>query len=137
VILRDPYNLFASRFKQTQVRMKTVPRLPFFIELWKKYAKVFIDNTNGVLTINYNDWFSDYNYRRNIENILDVGMNDASMNTLPIQGSSFGYLSYQGKAKQMKVLERWKDMKDNKYLMDIMNDSEISELSTQLFGKII
>ncbi|MGK7957344.1 MAG: hypothetical protein AB4063_19150 [Crocosphaera sp.] len=166
LILRDPFNLFASRLKmmdrklnvikemgddltQTQridneLREKRLKRLigKPSIDLWISYAKEFLGETDYLtqkkVFINYNQWFSDQEYRKNISQQLDVQFSDIGLEKVKGQGkgSSFDQLNFSGKATEMKVLERWQNVKDDPRFIKIFANEELCYYSDKIFGKI-
>ena len=52
-------------------------------------------------------------------------------------GNTFDGLSLNGKAKNLKVLERWKSMKDHPLCQKVKSDYELQEYSNQLFGDVL
>jgi hypothetical protein len=149
LILRDPFNLFASRLKReenqipNQHMLKVEAEKKKLIKLWKSHAELFI-NAGGlstdeeIITINYNSWFTDKNYREQLAKTLNIEFNDSTINeVLPIGGgSSFDSLNKNNSAEEMEVLERWKHYKDNEFFSEIFKDKELIELSEQIFGKL-
>lgn len=118
-------------------------RLYIKSRLWKDYAKEYIGQTNilkNKLVISFNEWFSSEEYRRNIADKIGVKYCDITINNVAQfgQGSSFSGTSYNGKATELDVLNRWKLFKDNNIYWDIVNsDKEIIQLSNDIFGEII
>lgn len=148
IIVRDPYNLFASRLKQETdinkdgISLKTDQQRDILINLWKQYAKEYLDEThilqNNKVPISYNRWAHDKEYRKELADKLNLNFTDATINqVLSVGGgSSFDLTSKDNNAKQMKVLERWKFYQDDELFKNIFKDNEINELSNRIFGEI-
>lgn len=149
LILRDPFNLIASRLKRIENRKKlnikglgSQESLKGLVGLWKDYAKEYLGYTNYLknnkVIINYNKWCVDKDYRENIAKRLGVPFSDKAINDVPADGggSSFDGQSLQGKAQEMQVMERWKHYAGNKIYEDILCDKELVDLSDKIFGKI-
>ena len=49
-------------------------------------------------------------------------------------GDSFDNLTFDGRATQMKVLERWRQVADEPLYRSLVADPELIELSTTIFG---
>ena len=68
LLLRDTFNLIASRLKKGFLSVKT--KGMSLTDMWIEYAKEFLEETsylsNNKVIINYNLWFSDISYRREI-----------------------------------------------------------------------
>jgi len=140
LILRDPFNLFASRFA---AKFMEPPEIYFkLVGLWKNYAKEFLRITsylnNRVVAINYNDWFSSVGYREELANKLDLPFSDKGVKKVVSMGfgSSFDGQTFSGRAQEMEVLKRWKNFADDPFYRTILNDPELIELSNRIFGHI-
>lgn len=149
LLIRDPFNLIASRLKRDDgdIKNRYSFRIPeerkIIISLWKQYAKEYLGLTNFLLhdkvCINFNRWFLDASYRREIANRLNLKFDDSGMATVSTVGggSSFDSTGYDSKASEMKVLDRWKHYKDDKDFKTLFNDSELMDLSRAIFGDVI
>lgn len=135
VLLRDPYNWISSL---TNVHDRSNEQMNVFISRYIELAK-----EPGI--ISYNDWFSNQDYRRKICKTLNLDFTDDGLQDVLIygDGSSFDKRSMDGRAQQMKVLERWKIPIEgkHKYLskkqyINIFNKNpELDEIAkTSLFG---
>ena len=156
LILRDPFNLFASRFygvmNNKKIRMqgskfyqhKMSQKTFNSIELWKSHAKIFLkamdSNDSKFVTISFNAWFQNKQYRKKRAKELGIEFTDAGINDVPVAGtnsSSFDARKFDGSAQKMNVLKRWEvAAKDQRYRKLFKDDDEIFELSERIFGKI-
>jgi hypothetical protein len=139
-IVRDPFNLFASRMSHVRpyAHIKNIKK---FCEEWKTYAREFLGITNYIpnkLPISYNKWFSNKRYRRKLTKTIG-GSDVDSVNNITSygNGSSFDKMKFNGKANQMKVLERWKHYARNELFLEMLEDKELMKLSNKIFGNII
>jgi hypothetical protein len=142
LILRDPYNLFASRLKYKKPKKHAMQNKEGFVEKWKSYALEFLGDTNIIdnkICINYNSWLKDIDYRRDLSKRLGGDFSDSNIDIVPSSGggSSFDRKSYDGRASEMKLLERWKSLKNEKYFLELVDDKELAELSFRIFGNIM
>ncbi len=144
LIIRDPFNLLASR-------LKTSYKVPDFlsvnsqnktmIDLWIDYVKEYLGETNYLkhnkICINYNQWFTDIEYRRQIAEKLQMEFSDAGIDRVSGQGggSSFEGKQFDGKATSMDVLNRWQKFCDDPQYKQFFNQ-EVFEYSEQIFGNI-
>jgi hypothetical protein len=148
LILRDPFNNFASKYhwakngKKWQPSLDSIRQLPV---LWKTYAKEFLNQTNFItqnkITISYNEWFKSDNYRAKLASDLLLVSSDKSVTEVAkwgpnTWGDSVDNLTYDGKANEMKVLERWKLYADDPFFISLFDDNELIELSEKIFGHI-
>lgn len=139
VIMRDPFNLFASRI--TAVRKN--PNFPFLkkdqVYLWKQYARSILDKSfPWEAVINYNKWTSDPEYRKDIINQLGYELHIDNMQRVPVngKGSSFDGFDFNNRGNEMDVLNRWKHMVDDQEYLSYF-DQEIVDLSYELFGPVV
>ncbi len=137
VILRDPYNTFASYLKFDK------PITADFVELWKTYAREFIGKTD-ILTspkvfINFNRWFSDQDYRRGLAKQLGLTFTDRGLSEVSHHGggSSFDAQVFKGQTQKMNVLTRFHLYLDQPEFKAIFAaDPELKQLSDQIFGPL-
>jgi hypothetical protein len=136
LLLRDPFNLFASRLQNTRNFVEdtnaTFTSLDMMscraIQIWKDYARAFL--SGDYTAINFNKWYSDKDYRREISDNLGLEFSDKGF------GSKKGWRFSGGSSfEQMDVLNNWKHMaEDEEYLAFF--DMEMIELSQEIFGPI-
>lgn len=140
LILRDPFNLLASRGKKDYRDVKNKRKTD--VDMWIEYAKEYLGETNFLknkkICISYNHWFADVNYRRDIASQLNLEFSDASINKVSRQGggSSFEGREYHGKAMNMDVCSRWKYFADDPSYRKLFDNQELLEYSLQIFGHI-
>lgn len=136
LILRDPFNLMASRMR---AGFCGSPRVT--MRMWKQHAREFLRDTrylkHGPVLISYNDWSRDEGYRRGIAHALGLRFTDATINEVArcAGGSSFDGLRYDGNASRMPVLSRWHAYKDDPAFLALF-DAEAIRLSERVFGPI-
>lgn len=110
ILLRDPYNWMASLYKS---RNRTDSEFKFYFDKYKNLIKKCQDTNNqDVVLVLYNSWFKSVNYRKNIFAKLNIKLKDTLINHVPKvgQGSSFDGTSYDNKAFQMQVLNRYEQV---------------------------
>jgi len=145
LILRDPFNTFASKLKRGKLDHYSLTKpeeKAKLISLWKSYAKEYLGITHYLRhdksIINYNRWFSDVDYRKNLAQKLGLKFTDKNFNKISRVGGgdAFNGLKFDGQAHKMKVLERWKHFTDHKLYRNIFKDRELVELSNKIFGPL-
>jgi hypothetical protein len=140
IILRDPFNLIASRIKKNFIPVK--PFNKTVIDLWIEYAKEFLGETqylnHNKVFVNYNQWATDYAYRQNIADRLKLNFTDAGIDDVHTQagGSSFDGTKYQGKASEMNTSGRWKYFADDPRFYKLLANEELIAYSERIFGHI-
>jgi len=128
IILRDPFNCFASRLMS---RFGLENKLN--INLWKNHAYAVLDKHKHIL---YNEWFVSKIYREGISSDLGMPHIDAFLDELSTFGfgSSFDIHKFTDSATKMDVLKRWKNCLDNESYLKLIEDKELIELSSAIFG---
>ncbi len=124
LILRDPYNSFASRLRWF--------RKGFWIDIlsfdsvykWITYAQKFLEDSPDVIGINYNLWVLEETYRKQIAQRLELEFTDEGYNS-KIGASTFGDSDF---FNRWKVFER-----DPEFVVALANP-EIRRLSKDIFG---
>ena len=134
LLIRDPYNLFASRFKFVR-KFISNPADTFTcldlismrsLDVWKSYARAYLEGEGTF--INFNNWYTDPDYRQELSSRLGWEHNDSGF------GSKQGH-AYSGGSSFEKpdVLNSWKHFeKDEEYLAFF--DKETIMLASEIFG---
>jgi hypothetical protein len=146
LILRDPYNLLASKLRWAYGE-RYQPSLDSLYEtrdLWKAHAKEYLGETKYLpnrLSVSYNAWFANPAYRRALAEKLGVKWTDKGMEEVArwgptVWGDSFDGLNYDGRATEMKVLERWKTYAGDPFFRRLVDDEELVSLSERAFGSL-
>ena len=142
LLLRDPYNLFASRIRKAALvdnlsyARTPGPLFDRAIDLWKSYAREFTGESKtlpaNTVRIYFNRWVSDVDYRRQIARSLELNIDAMAVGKVSTHGggSSFDSVNFDGHANNMPVLDRVGQLTgDERRLFDIIeNDLEIAEL---------
>lgn len=143
IIMRDPFNLFASRFQKACKSEKANEFLNLdLVKLWIDYAKEYLGETNYLtnnkICVNYNQWCLDVDYRKQLITKLGCEFSDLGFHEVRGQGggSSFEGLTLNGQADKMKVLERWNVFAENIDYLKMLDAPEILEYSEKIFGRI-
>lgn len=140
LILRDPFNLFASRLKQGFITTK-VKRLSM-VDLWLEYAKEWLNESHHLpeprILINYNRWFADVNYRCELAAQLGLPFSDQGISEVMGfgAGSSFDGTALDGQAKQMRVTQRWKVFANDSTFRQLFKNEALWHYSEAIFGHI-
>lgn len=142
LILRDPFNLMASRIRKKTPTVSEFKLYSDALNGWKDYALEFVGKgsfLSDCIKISYNDWFIDMDYRKEIALQLGRPFSDKGLNVVTTagRGSSFDDLAYNGKAQEMDVLQRWSSLKDDGEFCDLFRGrNDILQLSEQIFGEM-
>jgi hypothetical protein len=152
LILRDPFNMFASRYaRETGRKNLTTGEKQHesiagclwsplggwtskqSIECWKSHAKEIAQPTEINIVINYNEWAINQEYRKQISEFFEVEFNDNAFGEMALvqgEGSSFDGTT---KKENSKMLNRYKRYKYDKYFMSLF-DEEVNDLTQEIFG---
>lgn len=142
LILRDPFNLMASRIRKKTPTVSEFKLYGDALNGWKNYALEFTGKGSCLrdcIKISYNHWFTDQAYRKEIARQLGRPFSDKGLNVVTTagRGSSFDDLTYNGKAQEMDVLQRWSSLKDDDEFCDLFRGrDDILYLSEQIFGEM-
>jgi len=133
LVLRDPFNLFASRLKflnnlnkdrakigkgkiSNRVQTNGNSGVGFIdnraIDRWCEYAREFLGETShleGCINIRYRSWVKSNKYRKKIAKRIGIGTADKGLLFVPKNGggSSFDKLKFNNDAQKMDVFNRW------------------------------
>jgi len=139
LVIRDPYNQYASVLNWGRNRLLSNPNS--FSKMWIKMAKECLNKTQNFehkVVLKYDEWFSDPQYRRLLETILDLKEDDSRLNTVMkighgrSWGSSFDGMKKKKDAQSMNVLKRWETVKDDNRFVKLTQNDELKELSEEL-----
>ncbi|NEZ62762.1 hypothetical protein D0962_08205 [Leptolyngbyaceae cyanobacterium CCMR0082] len=138
LVLRDPFNLLASRLRKNYLDVKTEGIL--LIDMWIEHAKEYVGETsylgNQKVVINYNYWFSDKDYRQGVAEALDINFSDAGLDYVSSYGggSSFDQQGLSGNAQTMDVTNRWQTFAEDERFLLLIKNEELLHYSNQIFG---
>lgn len=141
LVLRDPYNQFASRIKLWGYGSFQGHTAAEELALWKSYAMEYLGDTrhlpDGTIKVLYNTWFSDVAYRRLLSCALSLRFSDATLNELTMFGSSFdgrNGVPAISEGQQLNVLGRWRHFAKDPGFQAFMRDDEMHDLAERAFG---
>lgn len=143
LIIRDPFNLFASRFTlQSIEKTKWKARIKHqkskvdqLRDLWIDHAKNFLNDKTSVVKINYNEWVASEDYRTELANRLGIKPHLYFVNYVPLPGEGSSFDTRKIPGQKMKVFDRWQQLEDQVFstYIKIFTD-EVIELSLRIFG---
>ena len=114
IILRDPFNWIASRLQVGLQQHRT--------HMWKNHVR---SNEQKII---FNKWFLDRAYRKEVCDMLNLNFTDDGLDEVFWHGSSsFDGSTFDGKAQEMKVLERYKKWENDKKYLSLI-DEEMKQL---------
>jgi hypothetical protein len=139
LILRDPFNLVASRLHSGRASVKH--KHEDVLSIWIEHAREYLGEQNALrnkVVINFNKWTSDPTYRRAISEKLGLVFVDNGVDSVPTigGGSSFDRLSYDGRASEMDVHGRWRRFEDSDRFIRCFTDPTIFRYAKRIFGEM-
>lgn len=140
LILRDPFNLFASQLQSGMVF--SGHRRYTRADLWLYYAEEYLSETGQLgpdkVCVNYNRWCVDQGYRRAVAVRLGIPFTDKGFDEVSSagRGSSFDGRRFDGNASKMKTGARWREYAGDPRFIDQFRDPRLMALSEAIFGQI-
>ncbi len=130
VVIRDPYNLVASRLHRTRRKRNRDTHPRRVAELWPDHAGHDESWTRCV----YNQWFLEESYRRDLADGLGLPICPSLPKRIARagRGSSFDGVRYDGRASDMPVLDRWRLFAGDEEFLRYVNHSSFATLSEEL-----
>ena len=129
------------------ISAKNYSKIDDIFKLWIIYAKEFLGETNYLgkdkIFINFNSWFTKRSYRDKLASKLGRENKDKTINTMAkvLKKTPSGFDSlkdYEGRAQEMKLLERWKYYQKNNVYWDLFKRyPEVVMLSRKIFGDVL
>lgn len=145
LILRDPFNLFASRIKTGILLGHYSPGAkPISIynlkRIYKQHCKEFLGekiHLENKIPVNYNRWIENKEYRKSIAEKLNISFTDEGFKEVSkvAGGSSFDRTKYAGNAHKMDLGSRWENYVDDKQYWELFDD-ELVDFTIKIFGEI-
>jgi hypothetical protein len=145
LVVRDPYNLFASRIRKASLvdhpayPGRPGPAMDRVVDQWKIHAREFLGMTSHLenrVGVYFDAWFADPGYRRDLCRRLDLSFTDKGFSTVSRTGggSSFDSTSYDGANQSMAVLDRRRDLTDaeRQVFEQVVADGELRDLAKRI-----
>lgn len=146
LILRDAFNFLASVMRWSRGTRHQPDRraIANLVEQWKDHAREYLGETTFLrekVKINYNLWFSEEDYRKQLAEEIGFRFKPGGTKGVPkvgpvVWGDTFDGMRFDGRAQEMKVMERWKHFEEDPFYRELFLDSEVAELSEKIFGHI-
>jgi hypothetical protein len=139
LVLRDPCNWIASCIKRGTWSLDAIQRkIKLYIGQCEYYLNSISYTHCQVITILFNDWFSNYLYRCSAAYHLQIKRDNVNngINYLSTRGggSSFDKGKFKNRAQEMNVLHRWKYYEKLPAFWDLVN--MVPEECQNIFPKV-
>lgn len=132
LVLRDPFNLFASLLKAGYFT-RPLEELPV---IYASHAEAFLcQKETGIVGVNFNEWFQSAGYRISIASRLGFETDGEPYDEVPANGggSSFSGRTHRGQASRMDVLGRWRDSADRADFRRFINEPRVRNAAEAIF----
>lgn len=140
VMLRDPYNLFASRLRKWPERFATPEDRAEQRALYLEHARLALNpapiwRDAPVVPLLYNDLIGDPAARDQIADALDIRRGTRGLDDVPVygHGSSFDGMEISGAGVRDQVFMRWQSLASDPLFEDMIRDPDIVSMGGQLF----
>lgn len=168
LILRDVFNWLASELMKNQKVFPALSNFPKYnsgvknwaehasiiplqnylrmkkgFHFWKMHAEEFLGKTKHLedqkICISFNRWVTNEDYRIKTAELLGLKNLEYTLKYVARGGrSSFDDFEYEGRAQEMKIIDRWKSLKDNAIYLEFLDSQpEVKKLSYEIFGEEI
>lgn len=135
LVLRDPFNLFASLLKAGYFT-RPLEELP---ATYASHAKEFLrQKETGIVGVNFNEWFQSSDYRVSTARRLGFDTDGAAYDEVPANGggSSFSGRTHRGQASRMDVLGRWRDSAEHVDFRTLINDPRVRSAAEEIYPEL-
>ncbi len=141
LILRDPFNLFASWYnwdrKNGQNFRNDNKYQNHIVALWKDNARLFMqwqdEDSNQKIPFNFYKWNHSPDYRVELSEKIGIEVSSEKIDTTPQYG---GGSSFNEPTVKSSVSSRFLKFQDEKSFKEIFEDKEIFELADKIFGEV-
>lgn len=141
VILRDPYNLFASRLKKWPERLTTGGDIHRQQDMYVKHAalaagEISAFGSTPVIPILFNQLLTAPRYRSDLAGRLGINSGDAGLDKVPVygHGSSFDGYDTAGTHLRSGVFDRWRGSLSDPRFQHVTSDARLRKLAKDIFG---
>jgi hypothetical protein len=140
LILRDPFNLIASRLQSNMSKIDDGSASQA-IALWKSYAREFLGETqfltHNKLCVNFNQWHYSQQYRQELATSLEIEFTDAGREQIKGYGggSSFDGCKLDGRASELDILNRWQSFENIDSFWQLLKDEELVNYAERIFDR--
>jgi hypothetical protein len=141
LILRDPFNLFASwynwdrkngqKFRNDKVYQEEI------VALWKDNARLFLkwknEDSSSKIAFNFYKWNHSPEYRVELSKKMGIAISSEKIDKTPQYG---GGSSFNDTTSKSSVSSRFLKFQNEEAFIEIFKDSEIFELADKIFGEV-
>jgi len=138
LILRDPFNLLASRRAHHRVHAGLRRSGRTWLDCWKEYARYCADPPEDTVPVIFDRWVIDQSYRRAVAEQLGLNYNERNLHALSTVGggSSFDGTRADKATDHSRVLGRWRELADSGPMRALRTDPEVRRYTSELFFSV-
>lgn len=141
LLLRDPFNLVASRFRRGGAwgELSTYVSGMSLTQMWVTYALEFLQKTRWLsrdcVRVSYNQWCRSETYRRKLAERLGLTFTDEGFREVTSfgGGSSFERTEMDGSADLMRTDHRWRRFENDPSFVALFQDPLLLDLAEEIF----
>jgi hypothetical protein len=134
LLLRDPYNLFASLLHSGRMNRDNND---YYVRVWKQYAREYLRRTNllgpDLVRVSYNEWRESENYRGELCRRLGIPDNRGVYRHVPHAGGGSSFDGEVDDATTLRTDERWRHFAGEERYRRLF-DGEVRDLAAEIFG---
>lgn len=134
LLLRDPFNLFASLLHSERM---TAENGGYYVRAWKQYAREYLGESHHLggklIRVRYDLWRDSGDERVRIRRELDLPEDDTVFAEVARTGGGSSFDGVAQDAREMRTGERWKRLADDGFYRGLF-DEELRTLSARVFG---
>jgi hypothetical protein len=141
VVLRDPLNFLASRVKYFRKYDDPSMVSQIGIDIYIDWCEAIISGGLDLIVLNYNRWFLEQSYRREIAALLEIPFTDQGLHSIASSGggSSFSGLTHDRDTQTLAVLHRYQQVEDDPMYQRILDHYRVafSRILAELFAELV
>jgi hypothetical protein len=138
IILRDFLNMLASRYKKYGNKLAFniyyLQDIDKIIDMWKTQAKASLSDAPNTVTILYNKWLTDNNYRNEICQKFSINNTNDKIDLVPEMGQGSSFCGMKLESDKDSYLKRFQQIElPHDIKVKIMQDKELIDLNKRIF----
>lgn len=134
LILRDPYNMIASRIEFGAGCQRE------HVDLWKEHAREYLNITRHLpddkIVVSFNEWYKNPAYRGALSKKFGFAYCEDRYDKVTEEGGGSSFQRGETDATKLNLFDRWKTYQENPVYLELISDPELKTLSDRIFGKI-
>ena len=131
LLMRDPFNLLASRYKSSLVSERKTSHFTALgsAQLYLSYAREYVGSSAflgaDAVPVSYNEWFYDKAYRQKLASQLSLPYSERGMNRVAHHGGGSSFQGTSCAASELQVFSRWAAFRDDPVFQSLFRNPDI------------